>query len=63
MVEPASDVGSADTASRGVPESPYAWTRLAAALQTVLIIAGVSCCVAMSMPQVHIVAYLSLIHI
>ena len=28
-----------------------------AALQTVLIIAGVSCCVAMSMPQVHIVAY------
>jgi MFS family permease len=28
-----------------------------AALQTVLIVAGVSCCVAMSMPQVHIVAY------
>ena len=28
-----------------------------AALQTVLIIAGLSCCVAMSMPQVHIVAY------
>jgi MFS family permease len=27
------------------------------ALQMVLIIAGVSCCVAMSMPQVHIVAY------
>ncbi len=27
------------------------------ALQTVLIIAGVACCVAMSMPQVHIVAY------
>src|SRR5512132_3431419 len=27
------------------------------ALQTVLIIAGLSCCVAMSMPQVHIVAY------
>jgi MFS family permease len=27
------------------------------ALQTLLIIAGVSCCVAMSMPQVHIVAY------
>jgi MFS family permease len=29
------------------------------ALQTVLIIAGLSCCVAMSMPQVHIVAYCS----
>ena len=28
-----------------------------AALQAVLIIAGLSCCVAMSMPQVHIVAY------
>jgi MFS family permease len=27
------------------------------ALQTVLVIAGLSCCVAMSMPQVHIVAY------
>src|SRR5688572_3626765 len=33
MVEPVSNVGSsAGTASRGVPESPYAWTRLAAAL-------------------------------
>jgi MFS family permease len=28
-----------------------------AALQSVLIVAGLSCCVAMSMPQVHIVAY------
>jgi MFS family permease len=28
-----------------------------ATLQTLLVIAGVSCCVAMSMPQVHIVAY------
>jgi MFS family permease len=28
-----------------------------AALQTVLVLAGLSCCVAMSMPQVHIVAY------
>ncbi len=28
-----------------------------AALQTVLVIAGLSCCVAMSMPQVHMVAY------
>jgi MFS family permease len=29
----------------------------ASALQTLLVIAGVSCCVAMSMPQVHLVAY------
>jgi MFS family permease len=28
-----------------------------AALQSVLVVAGLSCCVAMSMPQVHIVAY------
>ena len=28
-------------------------------LQTLLVIAGVSCCVAMSMPQVHLVAYCS----
>ena len=28
-----------------------------AALQTLLLVAGVACCVAMSMPQVHIVAY------
>ncbi|WFE92140.1 MFS transporter [Roseibium porphyridii] len=28
-----------------------------AALQTLLVIAGIACCVAMSMPQVHIVAY------
>ncbi|MFB0990787.1 MAG: MFS transporter [Rhodospirillales bacterium] len=27
------------------------------ALQTILVIAGIACCVAMSMPQVHIVAY------
>jgi MFS family permease len=30
-----------------------------AALQTLLVVAGISCCVAMSMPQVHIVAYCS----
>jgi predicted MFS family arabinose efflux permease len=28
-----------------------------AALQTLLVVAGLACCVAMSMPQVHIVAY------
>jgi MFS family permease len=37
-------------ASRPLDMSP-------ATLQTVLIVAGLSCCVAMSMPQVHIVAY------
>ena len=37
-------------ARRGLGLSP-------GALQTLLIIAGLSCCVAMSMPQVHLVAY------
>jgi len=43
--------------------APGAWTGARqlgmspAALQTLLVIAGLSCCVAMSMPQVHIVAY------
>lgn len=33
------------------------------ALTVILSVASVACCVAMAMPQVHIVAYLSLIHI
>jgi MFS family permease len=37
------------------PSRPLGMSR--ATLQTVLTIAGLSCCVAMSMPQVHIVAY------
>jgi MFS family permease len=40
------------TSAQGLGLSPNA-------LQAVLCIAGVSCCVAMSMPQVHIVAYCS----
>jgi len=40
-----------------VSRSPRPLGMSPAALQTVLIIAGLSCCVAMSMPQVHIVAY------
>ncbi len=40
-----------------VSEQPLGMS--AAALQTLLCVAGVSCCVAMSMPQVHIVAYCS----
>jgi MFS family permease len=39
------------------PRSPRPLGMSPAALQTLLIIAGLSCCVAMSMPQVHIVAY------
>jgi len=51
---------------RGAPASPTVEVALRtsrplgmspAALQIVLVIAGLSCCVAMSMPQVHIVAY------
>ena len=37
--------------------SPAALGLSPRALQTLLVIAGVSCCVAMSMPQVHLVAY------
>ena len=49
----AGETSSAPTASRAPRSlgiSPFA-------LQTLLMIAGVACCVAMSMPQVHIVAY------
>ncbi len=38
-----------------VPLRPLGLNR--SALQALLVVAGVSCCVAMSMPQVHIVAY------
>ena len=46
--------GSADDgpAADGLPVSP-------AALQGLLVLAGIACCVAMSMPQVHLVAYCS----
>lgn len=37
--------------------TPAALGLTPSALQTLLVIAGVSCCVAMSMPQVHLVAY------
>ncbi|MEP6678191.1 MAG: MFS transporter [Betaproteobacteria bacterium] len=50
------------TAMRGPragPGTPAALGLSPRALQTLLVIAGVSCCVAMSMPQVHIVAYCS----
>jgi predicted MFS family arabinose efflux permease len=48
----------------GAPARAHAWHERQArlgisptTLQTLLVIAGVACCVAMSMPQVHIVAY------
>jgi MFS family permease len=44
-------------ASRGTVISPQALGLSPGQLQTLLIVAGVACCVAMSMPQVHIVAY------
>jgi len=43
------------TAAVAAPERPFAMSRTTA--QVLLCIAGLSCCVAMSMPQVHIVAY------
>ncbi len=47
-------------APAGAPtRSPQSLGLSANALQTLLIIAGLACCVAMSMPQVHLVAYCS----
>lgn len=45
----------AQEAARSDPNRPLGLTP--GALQTLLCIAGVACCVAMAMPQVHIVAY------
>jgi MFS family permease len=49
--------GSASTAGRVASRPARPLGMSPRALQTLLIIAGLSCCVAMSMPQVHIVAY------
>jgi MFS family permease len=48
--------------TRTAGQAPASWSSRPlgmspSALQTLLVIAGLSCCVAMSMPQVHIVAY------
>lgn len=48
-----SDGGATDTAS--TTPTPFGISRKG--LQVILVIAGLACCVAMSMPQVHIVAY------
>jgi MFS family permease len=50
-------VATAATASPAAPWSARPLGMSPAALQTLLVVAGLSCCVAMSMPQVHIVAY------
>jgi MFS family permease len=47
------------TAASARSQSPQSLGLSGQALQTLLIIAGVACCVAMSMPQVHLVAYCS----
>jgi MFS family permease len=49
------DTASVTTRDTAIPSRPLGLSPQA--LQNVLIIAGVCCCVAMSMPQVHLVAY------
>jgi MFS family permease len=51
---PAGLVGASDRAREGTPAT---FGLLPGVLQTLLAVASVCCCVAMSMPQVHIVAY------
>ncbi|HEX7606917.1 MAG TPA: MFS transporter [Usitatibacter sp.] len=46
---------SGKSGREAIPPAPFGLTPLAA--QVLLCIAGLACCVAMSMPQVHIVAY------
>ena len=53
--QPQAPVGNAAAFNRS--HQPLVLGMSAGAVQTLLCIAGVSCCVAMSMPQVHIVAY------
>jgi MFS family permease len=47
----------ATASAHAAPVAPRPLGMSPAALQVLLVIAGLSCCVAMSMPQVHIVAY------
>ena len=48
---------SGESTAGVAPHSPRSLGLSPNALQAVLIVAGIGCCVAMSMPQVHIVAY------
>ncbi len=51
-------VGAASSAAVATPTAPLARLGISSrALLALLCVAGVACCVAMSMPQVHIVAY------
>jgi MFS family permease len=52
---PAFELGAAGGRASAWPQRPLGISP--GALQGLLIVAGVACCVAMSMPQVHIVAY------
>ena len=47
----------AGSGTRRSPQSTHSLGISPRSLQTLLIVAGLSCCVAMSMPQVHLVAY------
>jgi MFS family permease len=49
--------GGPAASARAAARSPDALGLSPGALQMLLIVAGVACCVAMSMPQVHLVAY------
>ena len=55
--QPQSGLAGGGAAALPGPGQPLVLGMSAGAVQTLLCIAGVSCCVAMSMPQVHIVAY------
>ncbi len=55
IAPPASAAGPARPLAGSMPARPLGFSP--AALQGLLCVAGVACCVAMSMPQVHIVAY------
>jgi MFS family permease len=55
LLRRAAPVGKSSEA--GVHQAPRIMPFSPSALQGLLIVAGLSCCVAMSMPQVHIVAY------
>ncbi len=54
----ASPIGGVETdAAPAAPISPMPLGMRPSTLQVLIVIAGIACCVAMSMPQVHIVAY------
>ncbi len=52
---PCVSAGTPTSAMKNVPDSPFGLSSVKA--QVLLCVAGLACCVAMSMPQVHIVAY------